>query len=282
MWLAHVALTLTALYAALLGGVYLAQTWLIFPATLAGTARVQLPGSAQRLEIRTPDGEILIGVRIPGAGQVANDRAPKLLGFGGNGWNAEAMATYLHGVFPDHEVAAFHYRGYAPSSGRPSAEMLLSDSAAVFDHLQQQDSERPVIAVGFSLGASIAAYLARHRTARGLILVTPFDSLEALAQDLYWWVPVSLLLRHHMPTVDFLRGSPVPTALIVAGHDTMVPARRSAALRPVIENLVFEATIGAGHNDLYGHADFAPAMHDALASIVAAPDAAASIPPAAL
>jgi hypothetical protein len=85
-----------------------------------------------------------------------------------------------------------------------------------------------------------------------------------------------------MPTVDFLRGSPVPTALIVAGRDTIVPARRSAALRPVIENLVFEATISAGHNDLYGHADFAPAMHDALASIVAAPGPAASIPPAAL
>jgi hypothetical protein len=35
-----------------------------------------------------------------------------------------------------------------------------------------------------------------------MILVTPFDSLEALARDLYPWAPVGLLLRHRMPTVD--------------------------------------------------------------------------------
>ncbi|WP_207538065.1 alpha/beta hydrolase [Sabulicella rubraurantiaca] len=274
MWLAHVALTLAALYTALLAGVYFAQTWIIFPTTLAGTARVQLPSSAQRLEVRTSDGETLIGVRIPGARQAFHENASKLLGFGGNAWNAEAMALYLHGLFPEHEVSAFHYRGYAPSSGRPSAEMLLSDSTVIFDHLQQ-DAQAPVVAVGFSIGASIAAYLAQHRPAAGLILVTPFDSLEGVAKDHYWWAPVGLLLRHHMPTIEFLRGSPVPTALIMAGRDTIVPARRSAALRPVIEKLVFESTINAGHNDLYGHADFAPAMREALAKIVAAPDHAA-------
>ena len=127
MWLAHLALTLAALYAAVVTGMYLAQTWLLFPTTLAGFARVQLPASARRLEVRTPDGETLVGVRLPAAGE-GGGRAPTLLGFGGNAWNAEAVALHLHGLFPDREVVAFHYRGYAPSSGRPSAEALLSDS----------------------------------------------------------------------------------------------------------------------------------------------------------
>ncbi len=77
----------------------------------------------------------------------------------------------------------------------------------------------------------MAAHLARHRPVAGLILVTPFDSLEALARDLYWWAPIGLLLRHRMPTIDFVRGSPVPTALIVAERDAIVPAQRSVALR---------------------------------------------------
>jgi pimeloyl-ACP methyl ester carboxylesterase len=85
--------------------------------------------------------------------------------------------------------------------------------------------------VGFSIGSGVAAHLARHRPAAGLVLVTPFDSLEALARDLYWWAPSGLLLRHRMPTVDFVRGSPVPTALIMAGRDAIVPARRGMALR---------------------------------------------------
>jgi hypothetical protein len=270
MWLAHLALTLAALYAAIITGMYLAQTWLIFPTTLAGTAWVELPTSAQRLELRVPDGEVLVGVRILGAGKRTGESVPKLLGFGGNAWNAEAMALYLHGLFPDHDVTAFHYRGYAPSGGRPSAEALLSDSVVIFDHLQQAHAHQPIIAVGFSIGAAVAAYLARHRPAAGLILVTPFDSLEALARDLYWWAPVGLLLRHRMPTIDFVRGSPIPTALIIAERDTIVPARRNAFLRPAIANLVFEATVDAGHNDLYGRPAFSAAMHEALARIKAA------------
>jgi hypothetical protein len=115
--------------------------------------------------------------------------------------------------------------------------------------------------------------LARHRPVAGLVLVTPFDSLEALARDLYWWAPVGPLLRHRMPTADFVRGSPVPTALVAAERDTIVPARRSAALRAAIPNLVFEASVDAGHNDLYGRPAFAAAMREALARIEAASDA---------
>jgi uncharacterized protein len=270
MWLVHLALTLAALYAAVLAGMYLAQTWLLFPTTFAEAARVPLPASARQLEVRTPDGEVLRGVRIPATGERA-EPVPQLLGFGGNAWNAEAMALYLHELYPGREVTAFHYRGYTPSSGRPSAEALLSDSVVIFDHLQQTHLREPVIAVGFSIGAGVAAYLARHRPAAGLILVTPFDSLEALARDLYWWAPVGLLLRHRMPTIDFVRATHVPTAFIVAERDSIVPAQRSVPLRPVIANLVFEAAIDAGHNDLYGRPAFAAAMRDALAKIEAAP-----------
>jgi uncharacterized protein len=276
VWLAHLALVLAALYAATIATMYLAQTWLLFPTALAGAARIQLPTSASRLEASTPDGEVLVGVRIPAATGARDGRAPTLLGFGGNAWNAEAMALYLHGLFPDREVAAFHYRGYAPSTGRPNAQALLADSVPAFDRLQQESAGgHGVVAVGFSIGSGVAAHLARHRPVAGLILVTPFDSLEALARDLYWWAPVGLLLRHRMPTMDFVRGSPVPTALIVAERDTIVPARRSAALRAAIPNLICEASVEAGHNDLYGRPAFAAAMRESLARIEAASGQAA-------
>ena len=270
MWLLQLALTLAALYAAVVTGMYLAQTWLLFPTALVGAARLQLPASARRLEVSTPDGEVLAGVRIPARGEWG-ESAPGLLGFGGNAWNADAMALYLHDLFPGREVAAFHYRGYAPSTGRPSAAALLSDSLSIFDHLRRAHARERVVAVGFSVGSGVAAYLARHRPVAGLVLVTPFDSLEALARDLYWWAPVGLLLRHRMPTADFVRGSPVPTALVAAERDTIVPARRSAALRQAVENLVFEGAVDAGHNDLYGRPDFAAAMREALTRVEAFP-----------
>jgi uncharacterized protein len=126
IWIANLALGLIALYAAVVTAMYFAQTWLLFPTALARIARVQLPSSTQHLEVRTPDGESLKGIRIPSLKQAAQN-APTLLGFGGNAWNAKLTALTLHRIFPDHDVAAFHYRGYAPSGGRPSADALLSD-----------------------------------------------------------------------------------------------------------------------------------------------------------
>src|SRR5271170_1124232 len=230
--------------------------------------RVQLPSSTQHLEVRTPDGESLKGIRTPCREEAAQN-APTLLGFGGNAWNARATALTLHRLFPNRDVVAFHYRGYAPSNGRPSAEALMSDSLAIFDSLRQGQIEEPIVAVGFSIGSGVAAYLARHRPIAGLILVTPFDSLEALALDLYWWAPVGLLFRHRMRTIEFVRGTLAPTALITAERDKVVPARRSTPLRAAIKNLVFERDIDSGHNDIYEHPAFATAMREALTKIEA-------------
>ena len=85
----------------------------------------------------------------------------------------------------------------------------------IYDHLLQTQGGETIVPVGFSIGAAVAAYLARHRSLAGLILVTPFDSLEAVARDLYWWAPVGLLLRNRMPTIEFVRDSLAPTALII-------------------------------------------------------------------
>src|SRR5208282_4898258 len=127
MWVVNLVLTLAVLYAVIITVMYFAQTWLLFPAALARATRLQLPTSTQRLEVRTPNGERLAGVRIPSEG-ATTEGAPTLLGFGGNAWNAEATAFTLHTLFPHRNVVAFHYRGYAPSTGRPRARCSRTPS----------------------------------------------------------------------------------------------------------------------------------------------------------
>ncbi|MBM6579272.1 alpha/beta fold hydrolase [Microvirga sp. BT689] len=260
MWLLILVLGAALLYAGLVLVTVLFQTKMLFPAQMAAANRPLLPPSTERLELMLPDGDRLAGVRL---GPSAAPK-PVLLGFGGNAWNAEAMALYLHGLFPEHEVIVFHYRGYPPSSGTPSAEALFADALTIFDHLQQK-IPRTIVAIGFSIGSGVAAYLAHHRTVAGLILVTPFDSLKALAREHFSWAPTGLLLRHHMPTIDLVKDRQTPTAMIVAGRDTIVPARRTEPLRNVIPNLILDRTISdAGHNDLYDHPAFAAAMQEAV------------------
>jgi len=269
MWLIFLALGIGLLYAGLVTAIALAQTRLLFPIQMATAGGRSLPASAERMQVTAPDGERLSGVRL-GASDPGSDAEPLLLGFGGNAWNADVMAFYLRRLFPDAQVAAFHYRGYPPSTGRPDAATLLADALTIFDHLQQE-RRQPVIAIGFSIGSGVAAYLARHRPLAGQILVTPFDSLKALAGEHFPWAPVGLLLRHHIDTIGYLRANATPAALIAAERDTIVPARRSEPLRKAAPNLVFDRIVaGAGHNDLYDDPAFVQAMHEALARIMAA------------
>jgi pimeloyl-ACP methyl ester carboxylesterase len=270
MWLVKFVLVLVASYALIVAVLATMQTRALFPTEVATAPGLVLPSSARRLEVETPDGEHLRGVHIPPERDKAGNRLV-LLGFGGNAWNADSLAQYLHGLFPDAEVVAFHYRGYYPSTGKPSASDLLADAPVVFDDVLKTIGPGPVVAVGFSIGASVAAYLATRRPLAGLILVSPFDSLEALVREHYPWAPVRWLLRHHMATEEHVTGLTIPTALIAAGEDRIVPPARTAAVRRATKVLVLDRTIArAGHNDLYDHADFHRAMAEALARIQSA------------
>jgi uncharacterized protein len=241
------------------------QSHLIFPVHAVPSAG-PLPSQAERLSVRTADGYSLEGVRIPPDEPDAG--RPLILGFGGNAWNGQDVAEYLHQLFPDHQVAVFHYRGYRPSTGAPSAQALIADAPLVYDAAVAGTKPTRVIAVGFSIGTGVAAQLSTSRNLGGLILVTPFDSLKSVAQAMYPWLPIGPLFVHEIDAAGPLRKSNVPVAIIAAELDQIVPSERTAAVRKVVPHLVYDRTIaGAGHNDIYARSDFQESMRDALATI---------------
>jgi pimeloyl-ACP methyl ester carboxylesterase len=241
------------------------QSQLIFPVH-AVPAAGPLPPGAERMSVRTPDGETLHGVRIPPDQPDATSTL--ILGFGGNAWNAQDVAEYLHELYPDHEIVAFHYRGYAPSTGQPGGEALVADVPLVYDAAVERVKPDRVIAIGFSIGTGIAAQLSAKRKLAGLVLVTPFDSLKAVAQSMYPWLPIAVFFSHEIDAATPLKGSKVPVAIVAAERDEIVPRERTDALRKLIAKLVFDRTIkGAGHNDIYARSDFHQAMHEAFAAV---------------
>jgi pimeloyl-ACP methyl ester carboxylesterase len=249
------------LYIALLLLVFAFQGRLLFPAGAVGAAG-PLPPGAERLSLDTGDGHRLHGVHIrPGAGASGT----LILGFGGNGWNAETAAAYLHGLFPEADIVAFHYRGYAPSTGSPSARALLEDAPLVHDLAVRKVRPARTVAIGLSVGSGVAAGLASQRPLDGLVLVTPFDSMTKVAARQYPWLPVRWLFRHEFRAAHWLRDSKVPTAIVAAERDTLIPPERTDGLRRSVGRLVFDRTIPrAGHNDIYDRPDFRAAMRKAL------------------
>ena len=237
------------------------QSHLIFP-THAVPSAGPWPTAAERLSLKAASGQELAGIHIP-ADEPAEDRT-LILGFGGNAWNAQDVAEYQHELFPNEDVVAFHYRGYAPSQGSPSSQALIADAPLIYDLAVERLSPKRAIAVGFSIGSGVAACLAPTRRLDGLILVTPFDSLKAVAQSRFPWLPIGPFFDHEIDAASALEGLDIPVAIIAAERDEIVPGERTDALRKRVRKLVLDRIIDrAGHNDIYARSDFHVTIREA-------------------
>jgi pimeloyl-ACP methyl ester carboxylesterase len=144
----------------------------------------------------------------------------------------------------------------------------MSDAPQVYDFVVERLKPKRTIAVGFSIGSGIAAVLAWKRHVDGVILVTPFDSLKAVAQAMYPWAPIGPLFAHEIDAAGALDKADARVAIVAAERDEIVPSARTEALRERVHGLVFDRTIArAGHNDIYARSDFHEAMREALDAV---------------
>jgi uncharacterized protein len=149
------------------------------------------------------------------------------------------------------QIFLLEYPGYGARPGPISAASLTAAAIDAIDTLSA-DPQRRIFLMGQSLGSGIAsaAVAARPNQISGLILLTPFDSLSAAAGAHYPWLPVELLLRHHLDSDRNLEKYHGPVAFIVAGNDTTIPPRHG---RHLFEEYAGPKRLwfvpGAGHND---------------------------------
>lgn len=139
------------------------------------------------------------------------------------------------------------YPGYGSRPGAPSERRLTEAAVGALDAMPG-----PVIVAGESLGTGVAAQAAKIRPEkiRGLLLVTPFDSMSAAAAHHYPWFPVRLLLLDRFDSVNALKSFSGPVAIVFGTADGTTPpdgALRLAASLTGPKKL-WEVP-GAGHND---------------------------------
>lgn len=210
-------------------------------------------GEVEDVRLVAPDGVQLSGWFVRSAVDHGIGRAPLLIYFGGN---AEEV-SWLVGIadrFAGHSLLLLNYRGYGGSGGRPGESALFADALLVYDYGRQRrdvDASR-ILVMGRSLGSGVAVHLATQRQLAGVILVSPYDSVRALAQSIYPWLPVGLLLKHPFDSLSRAGGLAAPLLCVVAGNDSVIPPANSRRL--------FEAwggrdkrwieVPGAGHDDL--------------------------------
>ena len=216
--------------------------------------------AVQEVFLETPDGTRLHAWHVPGPG-------PAVLYFGGN---AEEVSWMLDEVAQKPVASWFlmDYRGYGASGGAPSERALVADAKLLYDYAVKQPGvdARRVHAFGRSLGSGVAVALAVERPLAGLILVTPFDSLAAVAKRYYWYLPVDLMLKHRFDSIEHAPKLRVPLLCLIATRDEVIPASHAERL--------FDAWGGAkrkvllqeaGHNTSDSHPLFWSSIREFLA-----------------
>jgi len=152
--------------------------------------------------------------------------------FHGNAGAAWHRSYYVHAFVPmGFNVILAEYPGYGGRRGVPSEASLVKDACQTVQ-LAFDEFGTPLYLWGESLGCGVAAAVAANSPVpvAGLVLVTPWDSLTDLAQSLYWYLPVRLLLRDRFDSVKNLQGFNKPVAVVMALQDEIIPAARTLRL----------------------------------------------------
>ena len=252
--------------------VYLAQDSLIFyrqPLSDARRAEIarRFPAAIEVM-INAADGAKLHGWLVRPAG---SERAPLVLYYGGNAEEAshmlEAIGDPIRGDTPGIAWLVVNYRGYGASEGSPSQVSLVADALAGYDYayaLEGIDAKR-IYVFGRSLGSGVAVQLAAHRPVRGVILVSPYDSLAAVAKRYYWYLPVDWMLKHRFDSIGLAPQMKPPLLCFIAERDEVIPPEHAERLFAAWAGPKRKVLLGgAAHNDTDSAAGFWPAVREFL------------------
>lgn len=263
-----IGLALVALLGVTVAALWWSQRSLIyFPDTSTPPrAAAALPGG-QDVTLTTDDGLELAAYYLPPGGgcEAAVLVAP---GNGGHRGARVPLARALHErgfavLVPD-------YRGYGGNPGAPSEQGLVADLRAGRAFLRDQLGDAPVIYLGESLGAAVAARLALEDPPAGLVLRSPFTSLADAGRAAYR-LPVGWLLRDRYPVKDRVVDVASPVAVVYGEADRIVPPAQSRAVAEAARrgggDVIEVAVPDADHNDpVLGHG---PAVLDSVAKVAA-------------
>ena len=178
-----------------------------------------------------------------------------ILFFHGNGGEisgrAERLAFYQSQGFG---VLFVSYRGYGASTGSISEQGFITDALTAYDFLRgsaalrRRDrawwASRSAPALPCSLRRS--APWARWRSKR------PITATVDVAADIYWWLPVRLLMKDQFRSRDFIGQVKVPLLIQHGDADRVIPVEQGRALFAMANEPKELVIIPGGGHDVIG------------------------------
>src|SRR5215212_6458009 len=184
---------------------------------------------AEEVWLDTADGERVLAWHVPPRGD-----KPVVLYFHGNGGALNLRVDRFKRIAAQGVgLLALSYRGYGGSSGTPTEAGLIDDARAAYAFAAERYAGH--IAVwGESLGTGVAIALASEKPVTHVILDAPFTSTLNVAADLYWLLPVRLLMRDQFRSDLRIKQVKAPVLILHGDADTIVPIKYGERLLAMV------------------------------------------------
>jgi fermentation-respiration switch protein FrsA (DUF1100 family) len=227
--------SLALAYLAVMAAVWWWQGALLFhpsPEPIGDPARAGHPEFARRTLRAEGVGPLAFWAAAPKADM------PVIVVFHGNGGSAPGAAWFFAPWVQDGwGVVLAEYSGYSANPGGPPSEAVLRrDALAYADWVDATWPGHRLIAWGGSLGTGVAAGLAAARPVAAVVLDSPYTSITDMAESLYWWLPVRLLIANPFDTMALLPRIAAPVAVVHGGRDEVIPIAQGRRVFAALRN----------------------------------------------
>ena len=206
-------------YLLLIAGLYFFQRKIIFIPHKSSS--IITPANLEEIYFKTED-----GFKIHGWFSPSKVKKPLILYFHGNGGSLNDRAyraeTFVKNGFG---LLMISYRGYGNSEGKPSELGFIEDGKAALKFLTSQGIEtNNIILYGESIGSAVATQIAaKIPDCKLLVLEAPFSSILSMGKRIYWFMPISLMLKDRFESVKFAPKVQSPVLIMHANGDPVVP-----------------------------------------------------------
>ena len=148
-----------------------------------------------------------------------------LVFFHGNAGNLSNRTYKLNQLSKlDLNIIILAWRSFSGNEGEPSEQNLYNDAKKTIDWLNSRGvKNKNIILYGESLGTGIAVELGQTNQFGGIILESPFTSMEILAQKYYPYLPAKIILKDKYKSIEKINKIKFPMHVMHGKKDNIVP-----------------------------------------------------------
>ncbi len=121
-------------------------------------------------------------------------------------------------------ILLISWRGFSGNNGSPTEKNLYKDAEAAIKWLNKKNvKNNQIILYGESLGTGVAVEMAKKNNFNGVILESPFTSIENSAKIYYPYLPVKFLLKDRYDSISKIKMIKSPILIMHGEKDDVVP-----------------------------------------------------------